>query len=115
MIASQIDRQEQGLNFPQEVDQKRLYEQCSVFCEYTFPIRNRRAASPPRRPRAALTLKGVAVVIVNGDLFREPCEDALPWSVTRPHPLIRPNDSGLAQRLRIPDKHYYRQADHSGR
>jgi pyruvate dehydrogenase (quinone) len=32
-IASNVDRQEEGLNFPQEVDQTKLYQQCSVFCE----------------------------------------------------------------------------------
>ena len=34
LIATQVPRSEEGLQFPQEVDQKKIYEQCSVFCEY---------------------------------------------------------------------------------
>src|ERR1700751_6059211 len=33
LIASQIVRDELGFDFPQEVDFKRIYESCSVFCE----------------------------------------------------------------------------------
>lgn len=95
LVASQVDRHEQGLNFPQEVDQKRLYEQCSVFCEYiSHPEQARRITA--KAAQAALALGGVAVIIVNGDLFKESCEDALPWSVNRPHPVVRPSDDELA-------------------
>ncbi|MFV0295802.1 MAG: hypothetical protein ACK5JT_06755 [Hyphomicrobiaceae bacterium] len=45
--------------------------------------------------QAALTHRGVAVVIVNGDLFTEVCNDKLDWSVHRPNPTIRPSDTEL--------------------
>ena len=32
LIASTVDRREEGLRFPQEVDQTKLYAECSVFC-----------------------------------------------------------------------------------
>lgn len=34
LIASDVARTEVGLRFPQEVDQRKVYEQTSVFCEY---------------------------------------------------------------------------------
>ncbi|RKQ96308.1 thiamine pyrophosphate-dependent enzyme [Kushneria sinocarnis] len=33
-IASQVPTAEMGVGFPQDVDQKKVYEQYSVFCEY---------------------------------------------------------------------------------
>lgn len=94
LIASQIDRHEQGLNFPQEVDQKKLYEQCSVFCEYiSHPEQARRITA--QAAQAALTQKGVAVIIVNGDMFKEPCADALAWSVHTPAPAVCPHEADL--------------------
>ena len=103
LIASQIDRPEQGLNFPQEVDQKKLYEQCSVFCEYiSHPEQARRITA--MAAQAALTKRGVAVVIVNGDMFKERCADTLAWSVNRPRPLLRPSDDDLRRLAAMIDK-----------
>ncbi len=94
MVASQIDRAEQGLNFPQEVDQKKLYEQCSVFCEaISHPEQARRITV--MAAQAALTKRGVAVIIVNGDMFKERTSDDLEWSVHRPAPVVRPSDPEL--------------------
>ena len=47
--------------------------------------------------QAALTKKGVAVVIVNGDMFTETDDDAMDWQVHRPHPVCRPNDTEMAE------------------
>lgn len=94
MIASNIDRPEEGLGFPQEVDQKRLYEQCSVFCErISHPEQARRIVT--MAAQAALARRGVAVVVVNGDMFRETTADELAWSVHRPAPVVRPSDDEL--------------------
>lgn len=96
LIASNIDRAEQGLNFPQEVDQKKLYEQCSVFCEtIAHPEQARRITA--MAAQAALNHHGVAVIVVNGDMFKERCKDELAWSVHRPNPVLRPADSELRQ------------------
>tara|TARA_R110002167_G_scaffold45324_3_gene136317 strand:+ start:113238 stop:114953 length:1716 start_codon:yes stop_codon:yes gene_type:complete len=93
-IASNVDRREEGLNFPQEVDQKKIYEQCSVLCErISHPDQARRIIT--LAAQAALAKKGVAVVIVNGDMFREKSDDSLHWSVHRPAPVIRPADAEL--------------------
>ncbi|NKF23229.1 thiamine pyrophosphate-dependent enzyme [Solimonas marina] len=94
LIASDVARTEVGLNFPQEVDQRRIYEQCSVFCEYiSHPDQARRITA--LAAQAALTRGGVAVVIVNGDMFTEKTDDALPWAVHRPASVLRPADAEL--------------------
>jgi pyruvate dehydrogenase (quinone) len=96
LIASTIDRREEGLNFPQEVDQSKLYEQCSVFCErISHPDQARRLTV--MAAQAALTRKGVAVVIVNGDMFSESSSDEAPWSVHRPTPVVRPGEEELSR------------------
>ncbi|MDQ2094023.1 thiamine pyrophosphate-dependent enzyme [Rhodalgimonas zhirmunskyi] len=94
MIASNIDRAEAGLNFPQEVDQKKIYEQASVFCEaISHPDQARRIVV--QAAQAALTKRGVAVVIVNGDMFKETAPDELPWAVHRADPIVRPSEDEI--------------------
>ncbi|MCB1353425.1 MAG: ubiquinone-dependent pyruvate dehydrogenase [Rhodobacteraceae bacterium] len=94
LIASDVARTETGLNFPQEVDQRRIYEQCSVFCEYiSHPSQARRITT--LAAQAALTKGGVAVVIVNGDMFSETVSDDLAWAVHRPQPVLRPSEAEL--------------------
>lgn len=94
LIASDVDRSEVGLKFPQEVDQRKIYEQTSVFCEYiSHPDQARRITAAAAQ--AALYHKGVAVVIVNGDMFKEDCKDDLAWSVHRPKPVTFPSNEEL--------------------
>ncbi|BFM08778.1 thiamine pyrophosphate-dependent enzyme [Halioxenophilus aromaticivorans] len=95
LIASQVDSAEEGLHFPQEVDQKKVYEQCSVFCE---KIQNPEQAKRivVMAAQAALNKRGVAVVIVNGDMFKRTPEQAAPWRVHRSTPMVRPSDADLA-------------------
>ena len=96
LIASDVARTETGFNFPQEVDQKKIYEQHSHFCEYiSHPSQARRIVT--KAAQAALTKKGVAVVIVNGDMFTETDDDAMDWEVYRPQPVSRPNDAEMAE------------------
>ncbi len=93
-IASDVERTEVGLNFPQEVDQRKIYEQCSVFCEYiSHPDQARRITV--MAAQAALTKKGVAVIVVNGDMFSQTPTDDLPWSVHQARPVLRPNQTDL--------------------
>ena len=101
LIASDVARPEVGLRFPQEVDQRRIYEQNSVFCEYISHADQARRIVV-QAAQAALTKGGVAVVIVNGDMFEEDTKDDLPWSVHRPKSRLRPADEeldALAERL----------------
>jgi len=94
LVASDVARSEVGLNFPQAVDQRKVYEQTSVFCEYiSHPSQTRRITT--LAAQAALNRRGVAVVIVNGDMFTESDDDGQPWSVHRPSPVLRPADAEL--------------------
>ncbi len=96
LIASQIDRVEEGLSFPQAVDQKKIYEQFSVFCEaISHPDQARRIVV--MAAQAALTKRGVAVIVVNGDMTKEKTEDAYHWRVSRPRPVVRPADAELEE------------------
>ncbi len=96
LIASNVDRVQEGLNFPQELDQTKIYAECSVFCErLSHPDQARRLVT--QAAQAALTKNGVAVVVVNGDMFTEKTADALPWRVHQPQPVIRPNKDDLLQ------------------
>lgn len=94
LIASDVARAEVGLNFPQAIDQRRIYEQCSVFCEYvSHPSQARRITT--LAAQAALTKGGVAVVIVNGDMFVENASEDFAWTVHRPNPIVRPSNDEL--------------------
>lgn len=96
LIASQIDRVQEGFDFPQSVDQRKIYEQCSVFCEHiVHPDQARRITAMAEQ--AALTKRGVAVIVVNGDTTKQTTADTLAWRVSRPNPIIRPADDELAQ------------------
>lgn len=96
LIASDVARPEVGLHFPQEVDQRKIYEQTSVFCEYiSHPAQARRITA--LAAQAALTKQGVAVIIVNGDMFLQKADDKLEWRVHRPTPVLRPSDVELRE------------------
>ncbi len=96
LIASDVARPEVGLNFPQEVDQRKIYEQTSVFCEYiSHPDQARRITT--LAAQAALSKRGVAVIIVNGDMFTQKTDDKLAWRVHRPNPVLRPSDTELTE------------------
>ena len=94
LVASDVARAEAGLGFPQAVDQRKVYEQASVFCEYiSHPDQARRINA--MAAQAALNKGGVAVVIVNGDMFEQTVDDTLAWGVHRPAPVIRPAEAEL--------------------
>jgi len=94
LIASQVNSYELGIDFPQEVDFQSIYRTCSVFCEIlTSPGEARRMAT--RAAQAALTKRGVAVLIVPGDISAVEVDDAPAYTVHVPNPVIRPSDAEL--------------------
>jgi pyruvate dehydrogenase (quinone) len=94
LIASQVNSNELGIDFPQEVDFQPIYRTCSVFCEMlTNPHEARRLTT--RAAQAALTKRGAAVLIVPGDISAIEVEDAPAYSVHVPRPVIRPSDAEL--------------------
>ena len=94
LIASQVVRRELGSEFIQEVDFKAVFEGCSVFCEMIITpesaLRLTVAAA-----QAALTRRGVAVLIVPADIAALDAADELPFSLHCKPPVIRPSDADL--------------------
>src|SRR6202042_3231231 len=94
LIASQVVRRELGSEFIQEVDFKAVYKGCSVFCEMIITpesaLRLTVAAC-----QAALTRRGVAVLIVPVDIADSAAVEELPFSLHVNPPVTRPSDADL--------------------
>src|SRR6266700_3791176 len=94
LIATQIARQDLGFESIQEVDFVDVFRGCSVFCETILaPEQARRKTVAACQ--AALTRRGVAVLVVPVDVSNAAAHDELPYAVHVPHPLIRPSDAEL--------------------
>lgn len=95
LIASQLPTNVLGTNFPQEVDYMPIYQSCSVFCELiTNPHEAKRIVMSACQ--AALTEKGVAVVILPSDISATVVEDLPVLQQYQPkQPLIRPIDDEI--------------------
>ena len=94
LIASQIVRDELGFDFPQEVDFKAVYAASSVFCEeIRTPAQARRKTA--MAAQAALSKKGVAVLIVPADVSSSKAPDEPAFAVHRAQPVTTPSESEL--------------------
>jgi pyruvate dehydrogenase (quinone) len=94
LIASQLPRDELGFDFPQEVDFKSVYRVGTVFCEeIRTPEQARRMTA--MAAQAALSRKGVAVLIVPVDVSRASAPEEPAFAVHRAAPVIRPADAEL--------------------
>ncbi len=94
LIATQVAMDELGMEFPQEVDLKAIYDTCSHFCaQIHTPEQARRVTA--LAVQSALNRRGVAVVIVSGDMARAWAEDRLPFRPHHPAPRLRPGDEEL--------------------
>src|SRR6201995_5727007 len=94
LIASQIVRHDLGFDSIQEVDFVDVYRGCSVFCEMILTpeqaLRKTVAAC-----QAALTKRGVAVLVVPADISNAAAEHERPYTVHTRQPVIRPSDADL--------------------
>jgi len=94
LIASQIATGKIGTDFPQEVDFKSIYAQCSVFCqEITAPEQAQHITA--MACQAALEKRGVAVIILSSDIAVQTVEGVADYPLHRQKTLIRPEDSQL--------------------
>jgi pyruvate dehydrogenase (quinone) len=94
LIATQIVRQDIGFSSVQEVDLTAVYKDCSVFCEMILTpgqVRRKTVAAC----QAALTKRGVAVLVVPADISNAAAEDERPYTVHARQPVIRPSDADL--------------------
>jgi pyruvate dehydrogenase (quinone) len=100
-IAAHIPRDEIGGDYFQETHPQELFRECSVYCEL--------ASTPSQLPRllemamrAAVQRRGVAVVVVPGEVFlADAPRDARPVAVRPATAVIRPDDASLADAARI--------------
>jgi pyruvate dehydrogenase (quinone) len=94
-IAAHIPTAEIGGNYFQETHPQELFRECSVYCEL--------ATSPRQFPhvleiamRSAVERRGVAVLVLPGDVLLQPAGDVRPAAVIRPSaPVARPADAEL--------------------
>ncbi len=94
LIATQIVRQDLGSNRSRRSTSTQVYKGCSVFCEMILtPEQARRKTVAACQ--AALTKRGVAVLIVPADISNAPAHDEPPYAVHARRPLIRPSDADL--------------------
>jgi pyruvate dehydrogenase (quinone) len=94
LIATQIIRQDVGFESIQEIDLEQVFKGCSVFCETILtPEQARRKTVAACQ--AALTRKGVSVLVVPADVANAAAHDERPYSVHARTPLIRPTDADL--------------------
>jgi pyruvate dehydrogenase (quinone) len=94
LIATQIMRQDLGFESIQEVDFTDVYRGCSVFCEMILtPGQARRKTVAACQ--AALTRRGVAVLVVPVDIANATAQDEPPYAVHARRPLVRPSDADL--------------------
>src|SRR5271154_716427 len=94
LIASQVVRRELGFDFIQEVDFKAVYKGCSVFCEMVLTPEQARRLTV-QACQAAITRRGVAVLILPVDVADSAAVDELPYRVHTNVPVIRPSDADL--------------------
>jgi pyruvate dehydrogenase (quinone) len=94
LIASQIMRQDLGFESIQEVDFTSVYKDCSVFCEMILTP-EQACRKTVAACQAALTRRGVAVLVVPVDIANAVAHDELPYAVHARQPLVRPSDADL--------------------
>jgi len=95
-IAAQIPSAEIGRHYSQETHPQTLFAECSHFCEMV--------STPEQMPgvvetaiRAAIGLRGVAVIVIPGDvaLMKAPTEARSSASLLPPVPVVRPSDDTI--------------------
>jgi pyruvate dehydrogenase (quinone) len=100
-IAAQIPREEIGTGYFQETHPQQLFNECSVYCELvSIPDQVPRVLEIAMR--TALQRRGVAVVVVPGEVFlADAPADSKPPSVRPAHARVLPDEESLAEAARV--------------
>src|SRR3954468_15896179 len=96
LIATQIVRQDLGFDSIQEIDYEDVFKGCSVYCEMILTPEHARRKTVAAC-QAALTKRGVAVLVVPADVANAPAQEEPPYAVHVSRPLVRPSDADLDQ------------------
>src|SRR5471032_3691816 len=94
LIATQIIRKDLGFQSIQEVDFKEVFKGCSIFCEMILTPEHARRMTVAAC-QAALTKRGVAVLIVPADVANAASHPEPLYSVHTRRPVVRPCDADL--------------------
>lgn len=99
-IASHIPSSEIGSNYFQETHPQELFRECSVYCEMV--------GSPEQMPRileiamrTAIERRGVAVVVIPGDILQKSAESARTVAIRPTSSSVLPSAEGLAEAARL--------------
>ena len=100
-IAAHIPREEIGGEYFQETHPQELFRECSVYCELV--------SVPEQLPRlleiamrAALARRGVAVIVVPGEVFlADAPHDSQPARIPPMSPVVRPEEESLAAAAQV--------------
>ena len=99
-IAAQIPREEIGGEYFQETHPQELFRECSVYCELV--------SVPEQLPRlleiamrTAVQRRGVAVVVIPGDVFLAEARPVRAGGGAGRVPVVRPDDESLAAAARV--------------
>ena len=94
LIATQIARHDVGFESIQEINFDDVFKGCSVYCQMVLtPEQARRKAVAACQ--AALTKRGVAVLVVPADVANAAAQEEPPYTVQARRPLLRPSDADL--------------------
>jgi pyruvate dehydrogenase (quinone) len=103
LIATQVVREDIGFDSIQEIDFDDVYKGCSVFCEMIVtPEQARRKTVAACQ--AALTKRGVAVLVVPADVSNAIAHHERPYAVHQRRPIVRPSDADLDEIAAILNK-----------
>ncbi len=96
-IAAQVPSQEMGSGYFQETHPQQLFRDCSHYCEMIS-----QADQMPRilgiAMRTAIAMRGVAVVVIPGDILQRECPaPALALGLQHAASIVRPADGELAE------------------
>lgn len=94
LIATQIVRPDMGFQSIQEIDLQDVFNGCSVYCE-TIVTPEQARRKTVAACQAALTRRGVAVLVVPADVANAPAHEERPYAVHARRPLVRPEDADL--------------------
>jgi pyruvate dehydrogenase (quinone) len=103
LIATQIVRDDIGFQSIQEIDFNDVFKGCSVFCE-TIVTPEQARRKTVAACQAALTKRGVAVLVVPADIANAAAKEEPPYAVHARRPLIRPSDGDLDEMAAILNK-----------
>ncbi|HTB64703.1 MAG TPA: ubiquinone-dependent pyruvate dehydrogenase [Steroidobacteraceae bacterium] len=93
-IAAHIPSTEIGIDYFQATHPELLFRECSHYVELVSNV-NQLPQILTRAIRAAVGRRGVAVVVIPGDVALKPLDTATPIWVVPPRPVVRPSDDHI--------------------